>query len=99
MPARTVVAAIHPQGRAGEAAPAGWTGALIMTDAPDCGGLLSRANRASPMSRSRRFGSFSRQRVSNWRIAGGVDAGIAVQSGSRVMTAAMMSVIVSPENA
>ena len=32
------------------------------------------------MSRKRRFGSFSTQRASNWRIVAGVVAGIAVQS-------------------
>ena len=51
------------------------------------------------MSRSRRFGSFSRQRVSSRLIEAGVVAGNAVQSGSRVTTAARMSVMVSPANA
>jgi hypothetical protein len=43
--------------------------------------------RASPMSRSRRFGSLSRQRASSSRTRGGVDAGSAVQSGWRSRTA------------
>ena len=51
------------------------------------------------MSRSRRFGSFSRQRASSRLIDAGVAAGNVVQSGSRVTTAAMMSVTVSPANA
>ena len=51
------------------------------------------------MSRTRRFGSLSRQRASNRLIDAGVAAGKPVQSGSRVTTAAMMSVTVSPANA
>ena len=61
--------------------------------------VSSISTRASPMSRSRRFGSFSRQRASRRRIEAGVVAGSAVQSGSRVTTAARMSVTVSPANA
>ena len=61
----TAVAAIHPQGRAGVATLAGSTEAPIMADTPDRGSVLSRANRASPTSRNRRFGSFSRHCASS----------------------------------
>jgi hypothetical protein len=50
-------------------------------------------------SRSRRDGSFSRHRRSSFRIDAGVSAGNAAQSGSRVTTDAMTSVMVSPGNA
>lgn len=58
----------------------------------------SSSNLASPMSRNRRFGSFSRQRWSAWRVRGVTEDGSAAQSGSRVTTAAMTSVTVSPPN-
>ena len=48
----------------------------------------SSSSRASPMSRSRRLGSFSRQRRSSARTRGGVSAGSAVQSGSVLRIAA-----------
>ena len=56
----------------------------------------SSAMRASPMSRSRFFGSRSRQRRSSERIAGGVDDGSADQSISWRRTAASVSLTVSP---
>ena len=55
--------------------------------------VSSISSRASPMSRSRRFGSFSRHRASRRLIDAGVVAGSAVQSGSRVRTAARTSLI------
>jgi len=61
--------------------------------------VSSISSRASPMSRRRRFGSFSRQRASRRLIDAGVVAGRAVQSGSRVRTAARRSLMVSPANA
>ena len=59
----------------------------------------SSSIRTSPMSRQRRFGSFSRQRSSTCRKGGGVAAGSAVQSGDRSRTDASVSEIVAPENA
>ena len=47
--------------------------------------------RASPMSRSRCFASFSRHRDSSRRTLGGVAAGNAAQSGSRSRIAANLS--------
>ncbi len=55
--------------------------------------------RASPMSRSRLRGSFSRQRRSRRCSIGGVVAGTAFQSGSSLSTAASVSETVSPGNA
>ena len=63
--AQTAVAAIHPQGRARVATLADGRGAVIRADRPDWGRLLSSANRASPTSRNRCFGSFSRQCTSS----------------------------------
>ena len=59
----------------------------------------SSSSRASPMSRRRRFGSFSRQRCNNRRIVDGVVPGSADQSGSRSRMAAIVSATVSPANA
>ena len=59
----------------------------------------SSSRRASPMSRSRRFGSFCRQRRNRSRMRGGTDAGSASQSTSRSRTRAMVSEMVSPPNA
>ena len=70
----------------------------------DVAGLSSAASllnaiRASPMSRSRFFGSRSRQRSISRRTTGGVLPGSKSSSGPRVMIAASVSVIVSPPNA
>ncbi len=51
----------------------------------------SSARRRSPMSRTRSFGSFRRQRRRNVSSAEGMSGGKAVQSGSVVNTAAMVS--------
>ena len=51
------------------------------------------------MSRNRRLASFSRQRRINRATAGGVVPGSWLQSGSRSMIAATVSVTVSPGNA
>ena len=59
----------------------------------------SISSRASAMSGSRRFGSFSRQRRSNRRTLDGVCSGSAFQCGSRSRIAAMVSDSVSPVNA
>ena len=59
----------------------------------------SSAAAASAMSRSRRFGSLSRQRATSRRTAMGVAAGSADQSGSRSRIFASVSVTVSPGNA
>ena len=59
----------------------------------------SSAIRASAISRSRRFGSFSKAALQQPANGGGVAAGSAVQSGSRSRIAAIVSVIVSPANA
>ena len=55
--------------------------------------------RASPMSRSRRFESFSRHRRSRPSMERGVAAGSAAQSGSRCRIDAIVSDTVSPRNA
>src|SRR5688572_19548087 len=55
------------------------------------------AMRASPMSRSRRFGSFVRQRFSRALIDDGTFDGSAFQSGSLVRTCAMRSEADGPE--
>ena len=83
-------AAVHAKGRTRGAAATGDGSAMGSRIAS------SISSRASPMSRSRRFGSFSRQRASRRLIGAGVVAGSAVQSGSRVRTAARTSLIVSP---
>ena len=54
---------------------------------------------ASPMSRRRRFGSFSRHRCSSRRMRCGVASGSAFQSGSRSRMAAIVSETVSPAKA
>ena len=61
--------------------------------------VSSMSSRASPMSRKRRFASFSRQRWSSRRTLTGVCAGRAFQSGSRSRIAAIVSGTVSPRNA
>ena len=58
--------------------------------------LISRF--ASPMSRSRRCGSFSRQRRRRTRIFSGVSCGSFSQSGSRSMMRASIPVVVSASN-
>ena len=58
----------------------------------------SIARRTSPMSRTRRLGSFSRQRVRYLRIVGDRSVGNASHSGSVLMTAAKVSPAVSPSN-
>ena len=58
----------------------------------------SSVSRASPISRSRLRGSFSRQRRTNRATAGGTCGGSACQSGSRVTIADSTSVTVSPVN-
>ena len=55
--------------------------------------------RASPMSRSRCFGSFCKHRCNKRRTRGGVEDGSSDQSGSPRITAAIMSVADSPRNA
>ena len=64
----------------------------------DCSSCCSISIRASPMSRSRRRGSRSRQRASRWRIARGVVAGRRAQSISARSTSASVCVAVSPSN-
>ncbi len=67
-----------------------------------CAGLdsaSSSSRRASPMSRNRRLGSFSRQSRSRRRTCGDAAAGSFVQSGSRSRIAAIVSDDVSPANA
>ena len=54
--------------------------------------------RASPMSRWRRLGSFSRHRCSSRTMLSGVPAGSAVQSGDLSKIAAVVSATVSPRN-
>src|SRR4029077_5655691 len=53
----------------------------------------------SPISLSRFFGSFARQRDNNRRMGAGVAAGRADQSGSRSRILAIVSETVSPGNA
>ena len=60
---------------------------------------LSRSNTASPMSRSRRPTGLVRQRRRSLWSAAGVDDGSACQSGSRSITAAIVSESVAPPNA
>ena len=60
---------------------------------------LSSTIRASPMSRSRRFTSRSRQRATSDRTGAGVDTGSAFQSSSWAMTAVRTSDVPSPWNA
>jgi len=59
----------------------------------------SRISRASPMSRNRCFGSFTRQRAMRLRTAAGVVAGSARMSGSRIKTAAIVVEMSSPSKA
>ena len=59
----------------------------------------SISRRATAAESSRRPASFSRQRRSNRRVAGGVDAGRAFQSGSPSMTSNNTADRVSPVNA
>ncbi len=59
----------------------------------------SISSRASAASASRRLRSFSRHRRRSVRIAAGVFTGSAVQSGSLLTTAAIVSVVSSPLNA
>ena len=54
--------------------------------------------RASPISRKRLRGSLVKQRRNNPSTRAGVLDGSAVQSGSFIITAAMVSEAVSPEN-
>ncbi len=61
-------------------------------------GSLS-STRASPMSRNRCFGSRSRHRRTSPTSAGGVSAGSAANSGSRISTAASVVEMSSPSNA
>ncbi len=61
--------------------------------------VLSKSYLASPISRSRCFGSFVKQRRSSCRIEGGVFVGKSFQLGSARTTAAKVSVSVSPVNA
>ena len=56
----------------------------------------SMAMRASPIACNRCFGSFFRHRCNNPRIGAGVVAGNALHSGSARITAASVSVTVSP---
>ena len=56
----------------------------------------SRISRASPMSRNRFLGSFSRQRRKSYWTAEGVVVGSVAQSGSFVRIADSTSVIVGP---
>ena len=60
--------------------------------------IASSSIRASPMSRSRRFGSRSRQRARSFRSRSGVAAGSAPRSGSRIITRPSVSCSVSPAN-
>ena len=60
--------------------------------------ILAISTRASPMSRSRVFGSRSRQRASSRRSAAGASAGSASSRGPVVSTAASVSEHVSPSN-
>ena len=55
--------------------------------------------RTPPAESSRRFGSFSRLRRSSRRMPGGTAAGTALQSGSLLITATIVSVASPPENA
>ena len=85
----------HARQRGSPAAPHGGTAPAVRLPRL-CVQRVSISIRASPMSRSRRFGSFSRQRRSSRRTAAGVAAGRAVQSGSRSRIAAIVSETVSP---
>jgi len=66
---------------------------------PDLTNAPSSARRTSPMSRTRCRGSFSRQRWTMFRSAGGVSGGSAVHGGSDFITSASVSETVSPRNA
>ena len=78
-----------------------------MTLPPRCGSLVvnidaggsSSMSRASPMSRKRRFGSFSRHRRSSRRIGSGRSAGSAGQLTSSLITLASVTEMSSPLNA
>ncbi len=71
--------------------------------AATCGAVSSRGpsniSRASPMSRSRFFGSFSRHRCNSRRTPGGIVAGNAARSGVSRSTDASSSLTSSPANA
>src|SRR5262249_24482991 len=89
------VAAAKPTANA--AATAGHNHRVVESGAAcsvDVSGALSIQAIASPISRSLRLGSFSRHR----RNTGNTLAGTPPQSGSRSMTAASVSVTVSPAN-
>jgi len=58
----------------------------------------SRISRASPMSRNRCFGSFTRQRPMSRLMRGGTSAGSSDRLTSRVSTCASVSGIVSDRN-
>ena len=99
------VAANQPSPRPAARAPAArtaWPGAWRVAGTAGARSpprSCSRSSRASPISRSRRRGSFSRQRRSSRRIGCGVPAGNADQSGSRSRMAAIVSETVAPANA
>ena len=72
---------------------------VVETAAPGVAVASSMTIRASPMSRSLRFGFLSRQRASSRRTDSGVSCGSTVPSGSTFNTAASVSVTVSPAKA
>ena len=89
-------ASVHVSARdhAGRGARAG--GPSTTDEACNASSISSRASAAESR---RRLRSFSRQRRSSRRMTGGVSAGSAVQSGSRVRTNAIVSDTSSPLNA
>ena len=78
----------------------GWSRSCVAGASGGAGLLIvsSISMRASPMSRSRRFESFSRHRRSNRSMERGVVAGRVAQSGSRCRISAIVSDTVSPRN-
>ena len=80
---------------AGSAAPAA-DGAVARSGSSNA---PSSPSRTSPMSRSRSFGSFCRQRRSTPETAGGTSTVNSSQAGSDLMTSARVLVASSPANA